>query len=160
MAPEKTTMNSYFRPATPDDIPQLLEMMEAFYSIDKYPFDPRLTSLNLDEFIADESLGRLWMVEVDEQNIGYFALTFGYSFEFKGRIALLDEIFLQEAFRNRGIGKKILEFIFKQAPALQLKTILMEVEKHNARAIHLYDKLGFRDHNRLILSKPVENKAN
>jgi ribosomal protein S18 acetylase RimI-like enzyme len=153
-------MNQYFRPATPDDIPQLLEMMEAFYSIDKYPFDSLLTSRNLEEFIGDESLGRIWMVEVEEQNIGYFVLTFGYSFEFKGRIALLDEIFLQEGFRNKGIGKKILEFVFKQSPSLQLKTILMEVEKHNSPAIHLYEKLGFRDHNRLILSKPVENKTN
>ncbi|MFN8207329.1 MAG: GNAT family N-acetyltransferase [Bacteroidales bacterium] len=149
-------MNSYFRPATPDDIQLLLEMMEAFYSIDRYPFDSRLTGINLEEFIADESLGRIWMVEVDERNIGYFALTFGYSFEFKGRIALLDEIFLQKEYRNKGIGKKALEFIFKQAPGLQLKTILMEVEKHNAHAIHLYEKLGFRDHNRLILSKGVE----
>lgn len=147
-----------FRPALPEDIPATLQMMQAFYAIDGYPFNEPATERNLQEFLRNQHLGRLWMVESGQVLAGYFILTFGYSFEFRGRIALLDEVYLDKEFRNQGVGKMIVEFILEKAQDFGLQTILLEVEKHNAAALHLYEKLGFRDHHRLIMSRAV-NKS-
>src|SRR5512133_1162383 len=120
-------METYFRPATVEDIPGLLLMMETFYAIDCYPFNRDKTENNLTDFMGSEDLGRLWMIELEDMNIGYCALTFGFSFEFGGRIALLDEIFIEENYRNKGIGRKLIRFVQEKASLLGIKTILMEV---------------------------------
>jgi ribosomal protein S18 acetylase RimI-like enzyme len=148
-------VNTTFRSALQTDVPCLLRMMKEFYAIDQYPFDATLAQTNLLELIRNEALGKIWLIEPDESPIGYFVLTYGFSFEFKGRIALLDEFYISADHRDAGAGKKALEFLLEIAPTLQLKTLLMEVEKHNERAIHLYKKMGFRDHNRLILSRVI-----
>jgi ribosomal protein S18 acetylase RimI-like enzyme len=146
-----------FKPAQKSDIPEVLEMMEAFYAIDHYPFNHSTTLQNLEEFIRNETLGQIWIAEQDGLCIGYFILTFGFSFEFKGRIALLDELYLKEEVRNSGIGRQILEFLLEEGVRMEVKTVLMEVEKHNKPAIHLYEKMGFKNHHRLIMSRPVAN---
>jgi diamine N-acetyltransferase len=146
-------MNLNFKPAVKADIPIVLAMMEDFYKIDQYPFNAALTELNLNEFITNASLGKIWIIMLEGTSIGYFVLSFGFSFEFKGKIALLDEFFIQAEHRNQGIGRKVMEFLLSAAPSFQIKTILLEVEKHNIRALQLYGKMGFLDHKRLIMSK-------
>lgn len=146
-------MNTRFKLAEKADLPAILGLMEIFNSIDGYPFNPSLTGSNLERFTSDPNLGRLWAIWQEERIVGYFALTFGFSFEFKGRDAFLDELFLLPEYRNQGIGQKVLEFVFQEATSLQIKCIHLEVEYHNETAVHLYQKFGFKKHERHMMSK-------
>lgn len=51
---------------------------------------------------------------------------------------LLDEIYLEKEYRNKGIGTDIIKQILKEN-----KTIFLWVYKLNEKAISLYKKLGF-----------------
>ena len=51
---------------------------------------------------------------------------------------LLDEIFLDENYRNKGIGSSIISKIFKTN-----NIVYLWVYKDNIKAINLYKKLGF-----------------
>ncbi|MGZ3698945.1 MAG: GNAT family N-acetyltransferase, partial [Bdellovibrionota bacterium] len=92
-------------PAKSEDISTLLEMVREYHTYDHLDFDPDLTGSLLKEFIANNSLGRLWMIRESDQSIGYLLLTFGFSLEYKGRDAFIDEFFLNERWRGRGLGK-------------------------------------------------------
>lgn len=52
--------------------------------------------------------------------------------------SLLDEIYIEEGYRNQGIGSSILENIVNQYSPLYLW-----VYKENKKAIRLYEKFGF-----------------
>ncbi len=146
-------MNTTFQLAQPAHLKEVLRMMEDFYAIDKYPFDKLLTAANLKHFIAKPEFGRLWVITSEEVTIGYMVLTFGYSFEFKGRDAFLDEFYLKDRFRSRGIGSKAIDFVLEQAQALGIQAVHLEVERHNMAANQLYKKKGFEAHKRALMTK-------
>jgi hypothetical protein len=43
--------------------------------------------------------------------MGYVGLTLGYSLEFEGRDAFIDELYFQEPFHGQGIGAKALAWV-------------------------------------------------
>jgi GNAT superfamily N-acetyltransferase len=89
------------------------------------------------------SLGRVWLVRQGGEVLGYAALTFGYSIEFRGRDAFVDELFLVAAARGRGIGSAVLGRVKAQAAALGLVALHLEVARDNRQARRLYERWGF-----------------
>ncbi|WPP53008.1 GNAT family N-acetyltransferase [Catalinimonas niigatensis] len=146
-------MNISYPLAQAEDLKKILEMMEDFYGIDAYPFDKLLTAANLKQFVANPNLGRLWLITSDRETLGYLVLTFGYSFEFKGRDAFLDEFYLKEAYRSQGIGSQAIDFVLEQAKALGIQAVHLEVERHNEKGTRLYRSKGFKEHKRTLMTK-------
>ena len=140
-----------FKPLQHSDIDIILPMMQDFYVIDGYPIDVEVSRNLFEEFIADEKLGRAWLVYFDDEIVGYVILTFVFSFEYKGTIAFLDELYLNENSRGKGIGKQVVDFIHKEALSLSLKIIYLEVEGHNETAQKLYLSKDFVVHNRKLM---------
>ena len=130
-----------------DQIEIITSMMKDFYAIDNYPIDIEITKKLFQDFISDENLGRCWLIYNDTEIVGSFI----FSFEYKGRIAFIDELYINENQRGKGIGKHIINFIKEQIPKLSLKLLYLEVEHHNENAQKLYIANGFEVHNRKIL---------
>ena len=128
-------------------------MMEAFYSIDNYPFNRAESEKNFHEFISNPALGRFWLLHADIEIIGYLILAFGYSFEYGGRDAFIDDFFLKEPFRGKGLGHSILSKLDGEATKLEVKAIHLEVENTNERGRNLYTKTGFKGNDRSLLTK-------
>ena len=131
-------------------------MMQDFYAIDNYPIDIEVSKKLFQEFISNEYLGKAYLIYNKEERknseiIGYVILTFIFSFEYKGRIAFLDELYISENFRGKGIGKQAIQFIKKQTTELNVKLIYLEVENHNVNAQKLYLANDFETHNRKLL---------
>lgn len=140
-----------FKPLQHSDIDIILPMMQNFYAIDGYPIDVEVSRKLFEIFITDEKLGRSWLIYVDDQIVGYVILTFIFSFEYKGTIAFLDELYLNQISRGKGIGKQVLDFVHQQAIELSLKIIYLEVEGHNENAQKLYLSKDFVIHNRKLM---------
>ena len=132
-------------------IESITQMMCDFYAIDNYPIDVVDTRILFQQFIADENLGKSWLIFDDDEIAGYVILTFVFSFEYKGRLAFLDELYIKESARGKGIGKKTIAFIKEQVSYLNVKMMYLEVESHNQNAQKLYLAHDFVFHNRKIM---------
>lgn len=150
-------MNTEIIPAGENEIPAILEMMEVFNAIDHYPYNASLAEKNLKKFVNSPELGKLWLVQCENEVVGYVALTFGFSFEHGGRDAFIDELFLQDSHRGKGVGSEVLKQVLEAAGALEVATIHLEVEKHNEAGKKIYEKFGFRESNRILMNYPVKN---
>ena len=142
-----------FARAQEGDLADLLAMVRAFYAIDAYPFDEAIAHSAASGLIADPALGAIWLMRTGGQLAGYVVLTLGYSLEFHGRDAFVDELFVLPAFRNQGVGTRALRFIEEQCRSLGVQALHLEVERGNTTAQRLYRGLGFRDHDRYLMSK-------
>ncbi|KQS50257.1 MAG: GNAT family N-acetyltransferase [Flavobacterium sp. 38-13] len=140
-----------FRPIQTSDIDTIVPMMQEFYSIDNYPIDIAISKALFLEFIENPHLGKAWLIYSDEEIVGYIILTFVFSFEYKGTIAFLDELYISDKARGKGIGKKALDFIHQEALSLSLKIIYLEIENHNEIAQKLYLSKDFVVHNRSLM---------
>lgn len=145
-----------FNSITENDIPLILPMMETFYAIDGYPIDIEKSKALFKTFIADENLGKAWLIYNNGQAAGYVILTTIFSFEYGGKIAFIDELYIKEAFRGKGIGKASVTFLKEQATKLGLKVLYLEVEHHNSNAQDLYLKSGFTVHNRRLMQYKIK----
>ena len=140
-----------FRQLEISQIDSITKLMQDFYVIDNYPFDIEVSKKLFLEFISNENLGKSWLICSDEEVIGYVILTFIFSFEYQGKIAFLDELYIKETARGKGIGNQTIQFIKEQILLLNVKVIYLEVENHNEKAQKLYIANDFEIHNRNLL---------
>jgi len=95
---------------------------------------------------------RALIAEWDGQPAGY-ALFFGYYSTWAGRGLFLEDLFVRETFRGRGIGKALLASVARIAVQENCYGLHWEVLDWNEKAIEFYKSLGaeFRDQWRPVL---------
>ena len=144
-----------FKPLEISDISIITKMMQDFYAIDNYPMDVEVAKTLFQEFISNEHLGKSWLIYSENEIVGYIILTFIFSFEYGGKIAFVDELFIKETARGKGFGKEAIQFIQQEVPKLSLKLLYLEVEPHNENAQKLYLAHDFELHNRKLMKYKV-----
>ena len=86
---------------------------------------------------------------------GYAVLTLGWSIEYGGLVAMVDELFVEEAHRGRGLGAWALRRLDAEARRLGVVRLFLEVESYNRRAKALYARIGYDDRKRSLMSRPL-----
>lgn len=134
-----------FRPAVLADIPLLTELRATFHAFEPFPRplpEAQQTAL-LEHVLTTSAAGRAWLLEVDGAVAGYLVLTFGFSLEYGGTTALLDELFLLDTFRGRGLGAEALAFVADFCQKAGFTVVQLEVDCGNLAAQRLYERAGF-----------------
>jgi diamine N-acetyltransferase len=163
-----------FRLATESDADTLLPFMRDYYAFDGHAFDEQKARAALITLLRGPNLGRVWLIlantneaeknregEWDDKHdktenaasVGYIVLCFGYSLEWLGRDAFVDEFYLLTDYRGRGWGRKTMAFLEDAARKLSVTALHLEVMHPNTTALELYRKLGFEGHKSSFLSK-------
>jgi diamine N-acetyltransferase len=104
----------------------------------------------------DEVYGRIWLLELEQCPVGYLVLTFGFILEFHGKHAVIDEIYLRPNYRGHGYFKMALRFVESFCQQSKIRCLRLEVEKRNEKAQESYLRAGFRQHERLLMTKLLE----
>jgi ribosomal protein S18 acetylase RimI-like enzyme len=142
-----------FEKAGVADAEALLPMMKDFYAEEGYPFDLETARGALLPLLQDESKGRVWVIRDGAAPVGYAVLALGWSLEYRGRDAFVDEIYVVPSHRRRGLGRRALEIVDEACREIGVRALHLEVEKDNDRARELYRAQGFVDHDRVLMSK-------
>jgi ribosomal protein S18 acetylase RimI-like enzyme len=144
-----------FREAIDADLPLLLQMMRAFYTYEKLPFDEARARAALEGLIANAAAGGVSVIELNGAPVGYAVLTIGYSLEFHGKDAFVDELFIEETSRRQGVGRQALQFLEEECRRLGIEALHLEVDKSDTGAQEFYRRAGYKDHDRYLMTKWV-----
>lgn len=145
-------MEITFKTATNSDRNLLLTLTKEFYQLERLTYNVEALNKCFDEIFTNKSLARIWIIYADREPAGYLVLSFGYSLEFHGRDALIDEFYIRETYRSQGIGKQTLEFVKTTCQNLGIKAVHLEVNHQNDRAKTIYQKAGFVEHDRYLMT--------
>jgi ribosomal protein S18 acetylase RimI-like enzyme len=145
-----------FRLAGPPDRENLEGMIRAFYIHERHEIDDALITSSLDAALVKNHHIRIWLIEIDGEIAGYLAVAIGFTIEAGGHDGFLDELYLEEKFRGRGVGRQAVQFAIEACPSLGIRRLSLEVEKHNGRAKRLYEDIGFFAHDRILMSHWIE----
>lgn len=143
-----------------EDADPLLEMMRELYLHDGVPFDEARARKATDELISSMDsaildLGRIWMIESEDEIAGYLVLTFGFSIEYGGMHGFIDELYVRSEFRGRGLGSLAVDHAAELCQSLQMHALLLEVDLENPRAHRLSERLRFKEHGRRLMTRPL-----
>jgi len=130
-------------------------MMRALVEQEPNPgvFDQSLVCRTLRFLLEHPERGRIWMLLVNEKPAGYIVLTLGFSFEFHGTDAFIDELYVVPEFRRHGFGMQAVQHLEAEAKDLGVNALHLEVDKGNDPAFALYRRTGFAYHNRFLMTK-------
>jgi GNAT superfamily N-acetyltransferase len=141
------------RPATVHDAALLRTMIR---ELADFEHELELVTIR-EEDLARDGFGenprfRALIAEWDCRPAGY-ALFFGYYSTWAGRGLFLEDLFVRESFRARGIGKALLAEVARIAVEERCYGIHWEVLDWNEKAIAMYKAMGaeFRDQWRPVL---------
>lgn len=148
-----------FRVAEEVDADTLLPFLRDYYAFDGHGFDERQARAALTALLRDRNLGCAWLILDGDVAVGYIVLCFGYSLEWLGRDAFVDEFYLREEYRGRGWGRKTMAFMEEEARACGVTTLHLEVVEQNAAAMKIYSGLGFKPHSSTFLSKWISHAS-
>ena len=145
-----------FRRFQPDDRAQLRQMIFQLYEEDPdgEPISDEKIDRTISELSRHPQKGRLMVFVEAGEIVGYSILINYWSNEFGGNVLNIDELFVKEAWRSRGIGSRFIDSLCvdteNNAVALEL-----EVNPSNHRARACYERLGFESSDSLHLSRLI-----
>ena len=131
-----------FRRADAEDRDIYLQMADEFYHSEAVLHDvPHENFENaFAEIMRSDDYLVCYIFEADGNIAGYALLMKTYSQEAGGVAVWLDELYVKEAYRSKGIGSAFFEFLQNEHPAARYR---LEVEPSNKRAAQLYKRMGY-----------------
>ena len=125
------------------DLDKLLPLVAAYHEFESVGTSEEFRREAVSRLLRDSALGEILRIERDGALVGYIALCFGYSIEFGGRDAFVDELYLVPDERGRGTGSLVLAHAQDHLRKRGFAAVHLEVALTNDRAKALYRKCGF-----------------
>ena len=131
------------RPATPADIPLILDLIRALATYEREPDAVKTTEADLlrDGF-GPEPKFRVDIAEWSGEPAGFALYFWNYS-TWQGKPGLyLEDLFVRPRFRGKGIGKALLVHLARVAVKNNCGRLVWQVLDWNTPAIEFYESLG------------------
>ena len=132
------------RKFVPEDREDYIRFSTEFYnsSAGDKPVPREHFEQGFDEMMRSDVYVQGYMLVCDGNNVGYCVTMKTYSVEAGGITIWIDELFVLEEYRSKGLGRELFKYIEENGDK-KLRRIRLEVELENGRAISLYKKMGF-----------------
>lgn len=92
---------------------------------------------------------------VDGEPIGCLQIAYRLSTWQAQPYAYIEDFYLVPSMRRRGIGSKLLDYALQRAEGQHADYIALDARSGNRAAIRLYEQLGFKETDSVILKRPL-----
>ncbi len=93
---------------------------------------------------SDPSLGRAWLLAAGRgRDVGYALAYWRHSIDHGGRIAVLDDLWVEAGLRGHGLGRRLMDAVLADMSACGARTVVLEADPADAPAMSFYARLGF-----------------
>lgn len=135
----------------PEDIERILPLVEAFHSETGIVLSEEERHAAVFPLLEGTPLGVIYLIGPTRAPVGYVVITFGWSVEFGGMDAFVDELYIRPAVRRRGMGSDVLTALPRALSEAGVKAFHLEVDHDNETAKRLYTRAGFTARPRYML---------
>ena len=133
--------------------------MAAFYAEAGYAWREAEARRALTALLADPALGRVWIAERGGAAVAYAVLTLGFSLEYLGRDAFVDELYVRPEARRGGLARAAFDHMEAACRELGVGALHLEVEHGNDPAAALYRERGFADDGRRLWTRRLDAES-
>ena len=82
-------------------------------------------------------------MKADGKDVGYVVVTLCHSMTFGGLTAIVDDFFIQPAFRGSGLGKSAMQELRSYCASHGIRALHVETGRDNSAALAVYRRAGF-----------------
>jgi ribosomal protein S18 acetylase RimI-like enzyme len=137
-------VSAAFTLAKPEHLDRLIGLVTAFHAEAGIEQSDEARRNGLAPLLDGIPHGVAYLIGPARAPIGYVIISFGWSVEFGGMDAIVDEIYVRPGVRGRGIASEALLALPNALSSGGVKAVHLEVDKTNEIAKKLYARAGFR----------------
>jgi GNAT superfamily N-acetyltransferase len=141
-----------------DDSEALAGLARDFHAEDGHPIGEPAVKVLLGLLAPGNEHGRVLIAEQAGAVVGYAVLCFGYSVEYGGRDAFVDDIYVVPSARGRGHGARLYAALEREAALCSCRALHLEIMAGN-RVEDWYRSLGYADRGSRLLTKRLPARA-
>lgn len=116
----------------------LFKKYQEFYEVQN--IDEQKNRNHLQMIMENEELGKLFLLQDDYTYVGFATIYYSFSSRIAEKIAVLNDLYVLDSYRGKGIGKKLLEHCFIYLKTLGIKTVRWTTRDDNVVAQKLYNQ--------------------
>jgi len=109
--------------------------------------------------LEDPSRGFFLVLELDGRCVGAAYVSFIWALEHGGHSAWLDEIYVEPAQREAGLGTEFLRAVLAECEARGCAALDLEIDTEHERVRSLYRRHGFEELPRRRLVRPLRGRS-
>lgn len=133
-----------FRKAVLEDIKELNRLLSALFSQEaEFVPDAQKQAKALTMIINDASIGDIYVAQKDGKVVGMVNILYTISTALGERVAILEDMIVDEAFRGQNIGSALIEHAVAKTKAAGCKRITLLTDGDNTKAHGFYSGFGF-----------------
>lgn len=131
-----------FRELTRSDKDLYLKYVDIFYHTDvvESPVPEENYEATFNELMRSDDYLKCYIFECEGEACGFVLLSKSFSQEAGGISVTIEEIYIDEKYRGRGLATEFFEYL---KDIDEIKRLRIEVEDYNEGAKRLYERMGF-----------------
>jgi len=134
--------NIVIRPATEADYLNWLHLWEAYQAFYKTTVEHQITMMTWNRLLAPTEPMHLMLAELDDKIVGFVHVIEHPSSWTLNNYGYLQDLYVAEAYRGRGIGRILIEKVYAMAELEGWSRVHWLTQESNTQARELYDKLA------------------
>ncbi len=107
--------NIGIRSAKNKDVPRLIELMSQFYEESNHKVDEGKAEKAFRTIIKHTKLGQVLIAEYDGLRVGYIVTKYYFAMGNYDYVCSIDDLFVNVDYRDKGIGKRLIESAMNKA---------------------------------------------
>ena len=144
------------RQATLSDVDILVMLMAEFYAEAGFTLSTADASRAFAALLGSPQLGAVWLADVAQRPVGHVVMTVAFSMEYGGLRGFIDDLYVNQLFRDRGIGAALLAAARAGALERGLRALCVETGREDHPARSLYARAGYVDSDHALLVQPLQ----
>lgn len=142
-------------PAQDRHLAEVLAHVRAYHQYEDIRLSDEQRVSAIRQLLGSSQVGRIFLIRHGAVMVGYIAVCFGFSIEFEGREASIDEMYIAPAYRNKGYGREALGLLESAMRGMDVRALHLEVARDNEKAQQLYHAAGFELREKYCLMSSV-----
>lgn len=131
--------------ANTNDLPELIEMLNDLFTQDiEFVPDMKKQKRGLEAIINNPWIGEILVIKGDSKILGMVSLLYSISTALGGKVAILEDMIIHQAFRGKGLGKELLSEAISFSKERNCLRLTLLTDFNNDVAIQFYQQAGFK----------------
>lgn len=126
------------RLAQVQDLPQVLDLVQGLADFEQ---ESDAVTATINDYNLAFANDKIWVnLALVENNIIGFTLCYDTFSTWKGKMFYLEDFYVADNFRSKGIGQGLFDAFIKEAKNRECKLVKWQVLDWNTRAVHFYER--------------------
>lgn len=144
------------RTAENKDTHSIVELLkQLFTQEEEFVFNKQKQTNAVKKIVSNASFGTIYVASIEDKIVGSVSVLYTYSTALDSKVGIVEDMIIDEKYRGKDIGSKLLKHVIKQAKKQNLKRLTLLTDNSNKKAHKFYKKNKFTKSDMIVFRQTL-----